>query len=165
MGVAELSPSEAATPVRKERSLWAESFYRLRKNRIALASLIFIILLTFDFSIQPVLAPGTGQSLNCYNCQACVGVCPVKMVDGDPFPMIMVLEARLGNFERVAELAEYCVGCGKCAAKCPIGNSGPLIASSCYVLWRDQMRRKEKEQQRMLREVPSAGTGKEGHEA
>jgi oligopeptide transport system permease protein len=57
MGVAELSPSDASTPVRKERSLWAESFYRLRKNRVALASLIFIILLTLAAIFADFITP------------------------------------------------------------------------------------------------------------
>jgi len=113
------------------------------KITINALAILFIVLLAFDFTFGPTLRPGMGQSLNCYNCQACVGVCPVKMVDGDPFPMIMVLEARLGNIERVAELAKYCVGCGKCAAKCPVGNSGPSIASAGYRIWRDKQRREQ----------------------
>lgn len=107
-------------------------------------AIIFIVLLAFDFSFGPTLRPGLGQSLNCYNCQACVGVCPVKMVEGDPFPMIMVLEARLGDVDRVAELAKYCVGCGKCAAKCPVGNSGASIGSAAYQIVRDRERRKKR---------------------
>ena len=49
-------------------------------GKIALNALmiLFIVLVIVDFSVGPVLNPGTGQSLNCYNCQACVGVCPVK---------------------------------------------------------------------------------------
>ncbi len=112
---------------------------RITLNALAV---LFIVLLAFDYSFGPTLRPGLGQSLNCYNCQACVGVCPVKMVDGDPFPMIMVLQSRLGNVARVAELAKYCVGCGKCAAKCPVGNSGPSIASAAYQVWRDRERRR-----------------------
>jgi len=107
-------------------------------------AILFIVLLAFDYSFGPALRPGLGQSLNCYNCQACVGVCPVKMVDGDPFPMIMVLQSRLGNVARVAELAKYCVGCGKCAAKCPVGNSGPSIASAAFQVWRERERRAKK---------------------
>lgn len=59
MGVAELSPADASAPVRKQRSLWAESFYRLRKNRIAFASLIFIILLTLSAIFADFIAPFT----------------------------------------------------------------------------------------------------------
>jgi oligopeptide transport system permease protein len=57
MSVAELSPADAAAPVRKERSLWAESFYRLRKNKLAMVSLIFIILLTFSAVFANFIAP------------------------------------------------------------------------------------------------------------
>ena len=57
MSVAELTPDEASAPVRKERSLWAESFYRLRKNRVALASLIFIILLILSAILADFVTP------------------------------------------------------------------------------------------------------------
>ena len=121
-------------------------------------AVLFIVLLAFDFFLGPTLRPGLGQALNCYNCQACVGVCPVKMVAGDPFPMIMVLEARLGNIEHVAQLAKYCVGCGKCAAKCPVGNSGPSIASSAYYHWRQRRRRAADKTSRRI-EIEEVGHG------
>lgn len=101
-------------------------------------AIIFIIILTFDYFLQPVLMKDTGQSLNCYNCQVCVGACPVKMVDGQPFPMTMVLAARLGDYAKVAQMAHYCVGCGKCAVKCPIGNSSPNLVAACIIASRDK---------------------------
>jgi ferredoxin len=104
-------------------------------------AIIFIIILTFDFFLQPVLNKNTGQSLNCYNCQVCVGACPIKMVEGQPFPMTMVLMARLGEYDKVANLARYCVGCGKCAAKCPAGNSGPSVAAACFIASRNNKKR------------------------
>ena len=70
----------------------------------------------------------------CYNCQTCVGACPVKMVEGAPYPMTMVLETRLGNYPRVVELARYCVGCGRCAGKCPAGISAPRLAAAAVSL-------------------------------
>jgi ferredoxin len=141
-----------------------------RAGRITInaMAIVFIAILTFDFFLQPALGRGTGQSLNCYNCQACVGVCPVKMVDGDPFPMIMVLQARAGNYDRVAELAKYCVGCGKCAAKCPVGVSGPSVASSSYLLWREEIRRENRKEMALLRKLPTLdelATKEDGDEA
>ena len=68
MSVADLAEvTEEVTLVRKERSLWEESFIRLIKNRIAVGSGIFLILLTltalfanyvapFDFAEQDLLA-------------------------------------------------------------------------------------------------------------
>ena len=105
-------------------------------------AILFCILLVFDYTIQPALVPGTGQALNCYNCQTCVGVCPVKIVDGEPYPMTMVLAARLGNYEKVRYLAKFCVACSRCAGKCPVGDSGPSIAAAAIAFVEKQKRRK-----------------------
>jgi len=93
-------------------------------------AILFCIVLVFDYTLQPTLVSGTGQALNCYNCQTCVGVCPVKIVDGEPYPMTMILAARLGDYEKVKRLAKYCVACSRCAGKCPVGDSGPSIATA-----------------------------------
>lgn len=93
-------------------------------------AILFCIVLVFDYTLQPTLVGGTGQALNCYNCQTCVGVCPVKIVDGEPYPMTMILAARLGDYEKVKRLAKYCVACSRCAGKCPVGDSGPSIAAA-----------------------------------
>ena len=93
-------------------------------------AILFCIILVFDYTLQPTLVSGTGQALNCYNCQTCVGVCPVKIVDGEPYPMTMILAARLGDYEKVTRLAKYCVACSRCAGKCPVGDSGPSIAAA-----------------------------------
>lgn len=93
-------------------------------------SILFIAVLLVDYSIASALVEGTGQSLNCYDCQACVGACPVGTVEGYLFPMDIVLAARLGDHERVMRLAKYCVGCSKCAARCPVGISAPSVASA-----------------------------------
>ncbi len=103
------------------------NFSRFTFNALAI---VFIVFLLFDYSLQSVLRKDTGQSLVCYNCQTCVGACPVKMVEGVPYPMTMVLETRLGNYSRVVELARYCVGCGRCAGKCPAGISAPRLAAA-----------------------------------
>ena len=105
----------------------SHNFSRFTFNAIAI---VFIVFLLFDYSLQSVLRKDTGQSLVCYNCQTCVGACPVKMVEGVPYPMTMVLETRLGNYSRVLELARYCVGCGRCAGKCPAGISAPRLAAA-----------------------------------
>jgi uncharacterized protein with FMN-binding domain/ferredoxin len=97
-------------------------------------AIIFIVFLLFDYTIQSVLRKDTGQSLVCYNCQTCVGACPVKMVEGEPYPMTMVIETRLGNYSHVVALARYCVGCGRCAGKCPAGISAPRLAAAAVSL-------------------------------
>ena len=85
--------------------------------------------LFFDLVLQSILVRNTGEALNCMKCQACVGVCPVgRLKDGRPLPMSMVLAARLGDYAEVEELARHCVGCGFCAARCPIGISAPNVA-------------------------------------
>jgi oligopeptide transport system permease protein len=56
MAVADLSQSQE-TIVRKERSLWAESFSRLLKNKVAVVSGIFIILLILTAVFAPLIAP------------------------------------------------------------------------------------------------------------
>lgn len=102
-------------------------------------AILFCIILVFDYTLQPVLVSGTGQALNCYNCQTCVGVCPVKIVDGEPYPMTMILAARLGDYEKVKRLAKYCVACSRCAGKCPVGDSGPSIAAAAISYMRKKL--------------------------
>jgi ferredoxin/uncharacterized protein with FMN-binding domain len=109
----------------------SHNFSRFTFNALAI---VFIVYLLFDYSLQSIFRKDTGQSLVCYNCQTCVGACPVKMVKGMPFPMTMVLETRLGNYPAVVELAHYCVGCGRCAGKCPAGISAPMLAAAAVSL-------------------------------
>jgi ABC-type dipeptide/oligopeptide/nickel transport system permease subunit len=45
------------TPVRKERSPWGDAWYQLTRNRVAVASLIFIVLLVLVAVFAPALAP------------------------------------------------------------------------------------------------------------
>lgn len=120
-------------------------------DRVTLNSLaiLFATFMVFEYALQSMLVPGTGRSINCYNCASCVGVCPLKEVEGVQMPMGLVLLTRLGEYDRVMELSKYCVGCGRCACKCPIGNSGPLIISAAF-----QAARQKKLQK-------SADTGKE----
>ena len=106
-------------------------------------AILFIIVLFFDYTITSALVEGTGQSLNCMDCQTCVGACPVKMVEGHPFPMAMVLRARLGDYDTVMRLSKYCVGCSKCSAKCPVGISAPSIAGAVAEFLRKQGRYEE----------------------
>ncbi len=106
-------------------------FSRFTFNAMAI---VFIVFLLLDYSLQSIFRKDTGQSLVCYNCQTCVGACPVKMAEGVAYPMAMVLETRLGNYPRVAELARYCVGCGRCAGKCPAGISAPSLAAAAVSL-------------------------------
>jgi uncharacterized protein with FMN-binding domain/ferredoxin len=108
---------------------------RVTLNALAILFAVFVV---FEYALQSMLTPGTGRSINCYNCASCVGACPVKEVDGISMPMGLILLTRLGDYERVKELSKYCVGCGRCAIKCPIGNSGPLVISAAYQAARKQ---------------------------
>ncbi len=128
--------------------IFLTSFIGKAPDRVTLNSLaiLFAVFLVFEYTLQSVLTPGTGRSISCYNCATCVGACPIKEVEGVQMPMGLVLLTRLGDYERVAELSKYCVGCGRCAAKCPIGNSGPLVIAAAF----QESRRQKKE--RELRE-------------
>ncbi len=96
---------------------------------------VFIGILVVDFTLQAVLVPNTGESLNCMNCQACVGVCPVRHVEGGkPLPMEIALSSRMGNYEDVKRLLEYCVGCGRCSGRCPNGVSPVMLAGRSKVI-------------------------------
>ncbi len=125
-------------------TLWFASL-KVQKVTIHSLAVLFIVVLLFDYTIQAALVEGTGQSLNCMDCQTCVGTCPVKRVDGKLFPMEMVLRARLGDYDEVAKLMEYCVGCAKCAAKCPAGISAPSVAAAVAQYLRKQKREEEAE--------------------
>ena len=105
------------------------SNFRLDLPTFNALAILFCIVLVFDYTMQPVLVKGTGQALNCYNCQTCVGVCPVKIIDGEPYPMTMILAARLGDYEKAKYLSKFCVACSRCAGKCPVGDSRPSIAA------------------------------------
>ncbi len=111
---------------------------RVTLNGLAILFAVFVV---FEYTLQSMLTPGTGRAINCYNCASCVGACPVKEAEGVQFPMGLVLLTRLGDYDRVMELSKYCVGCGRCAAKCPIGNSGPLIISAAYQASREKKNR------------------------
>ena len=57
MAVAELTPHDDSEPVRESRSLWAESFIRLRKNKAAMVSIIFIVLLGLSAAFANFVSP------------------------------------------------------------------------------------------------------------
>ncbi|MGB9618278.1 MAG: 4Fe-4S dicluster domain-containing protein, partial [Desulfomonilaceae bacterium] len=121
------------------------AFLGAAPDRVTLNALaiLFAAFMVFEYTLQSMLVPGTGRSINCYNCASCVGVCPVKEAEGVQFPMGLVLLTRLGDYDRVLELSKYCVGCGRCATKCPIGNSGPLVISAAFQAARRQRRSAE----------------------
>ncbi len=126
--------------------VFLDAFIGAAPSRVTLNSLaiLFAGFIVFEYALQSMLTPGTGRSINCYNCATCVGACPVKEAEGVQFPMGLVLLTRLGDYERVTELSKYCVGCGRCSAKCPIGNSGPLVISAAF----QACHRAKQEQQR-----------------
>ncbi|MDX1435419.1 MAG: ABC transporter permease [Anaerolineales bacterium] len=58
MAVADLTDGDE-TLVREERSLWAESFIRLRRNKVAMASGIFLLILCIMAILADVVSPFT----------------------------------------------------------------------------------------------------------
>ena len=56
MTVTELPGQDDSAPIRKERSLYAESFIRLRKNKAAVISLIFIVALALSAIFANVIS-------------------------------------------------------------------------------------------------------------
>ena len=124
---------------RPRLSIISSAIYWVAYNKFDIETLnalaiLFIIGILVDYTWQSIGARGTGQSLNCMDCQTCVGVCPIKEAEGELFPMRLVLAARLGDYDKVERLSKYCVGCGKCTGKCPAGISAPSVIAGTLEL-------------------------------
>jgi len=69
------------------------------------------------------------QVLSCPGCGVCIDACPmsVKKANIKDTTVYLNRQIRRGNEERIEEISDKCLMCGKCTALCQVGVDGPAL--------------------------------------
>ena len=67
------------------------------------------------------------EFFSCPNCGVCIDACPMTVDNGNVKDCTVYLtrQLRRGNEERIQEISDKCLLCGKCEALCQVGVEGP----------------------------------------